>query len=60
MSAAQAHYELGPVVLWLLPKLPLGQVLSHHKQEPCCIYVNNTGPWNAIMHLGYHGNKGLA
>ena len=43
-----------------LPKLPLGQALSHHKQEACCIYVNNAGPWNAIMHLDLHGTEGPA
>ena len=28
-----------------------GAALSHNKQEAGCIYVNNAGPWNAIMHL---------
>ena len=46
----QAH-GLGPAVLRALPKLPRGRALSHHKQEAGCIYVNNAGPWNAIMHL---------
>ena len=40
-----------------LPKLPLGRALSHHKQEAGCIYVNNAGPWNAIIHLGYTVTK---
>ena len=51
---------MGPTVLCALPKLPLGRALSHHKQEAGCIYVNNAGPWNAIMHLGYHGTEGPA
>ena len=51
-----------------LPKLPLGGVLSHHKQEAGGIYINNVGPWNAIMHLvdvsedkldGYHLKKSV-
>ena len=37
------HLGLGPAVLCALPKLPLGQVLSHHKQEVGCIHVNNAG-----------------
>ena len=49
--------DWGPAVLRMLPKLPLGQVLSHHKQEAGCIYVNNVGPWNAITHLCYHGTE---
>ena len=35
-----------------LPKVPLGQALSHLKQEGSCICVNNAGPWNVIMQLG--------
>ena len=35
----------------VLPKLPLGQTLSYHKKEPCCIYVKNVGPWNAFKYL---------
>ena len=48
---------LGPAVLRALPKLPLGRVLSHHKQEGGCFYVNNAEPWNAITckYLRYHG-----
>ena len=38
----------------------LGRALSHHKQEASCIYVNNAGPWNAIMHLDFHGTEGPA
>ena len=49
---------MGPAVLRALPKLPLGRVLSHHKQEASCIYVNNAGPWNAIIHLDLHGTEG--
>ena len=37
----------------MLPKLTLGRALSHPKQEASCICVNNVGPWNAVMHLGY-------
>ena len=37
-----------------------GRPLSHHKQEAGCIYVNNAGPWNAIMHLDLHGTEGPA
>jgi len=29
----------------------LGRALSYHKQETGCIYVNNVGPWNAIMNF---------
>ena len=35
----------------MLPNLPLGRVLSHLKQETSCIYVNNAGPWNAIVNF---------
>jgi len=42
---------LGPAVLHMLPKLPLGRALLYHKQETSCIYVNNVGPWNAIMNF---------
>ena len=40
--------------------LSLGWALLHHKQEANCIYVNNVGPWYAIVHLGYHSTEGLA
>ena len=56
----QARLGLGLAVLHALPKLPLGQALSHHKQEASCIYVNNAGPRNAIMHLDLHGTEGPA
>ena len=58
LGITQMRYELGLAVLRALPKLPQGQVLLHHKQEASCIYVNNAGPWNAIMHLGHHGAVG--
>ena len=51
---------LGPAVLCALPKLPLGQVLSHLKRKVGCIYANNAGTWNASVHLGYHGTEGFA
>ena len=54
------RYGLGPAVWRALPKLPLGQALSHHKQEAGCIFVNNAGPWNAIMYLDLHGTEGPA
>ena len=38
-------------ILCVLPKLTLGQALSHHKQEASCIYANNVGPWNPIKYL---------
>ena len=50
-------YGLGRVKDWvqlfcvMLPKLPLGRALSYHKQETGCIYVNNAGPWNAVMNF---------
>ena len=42
-----------------LPKLPLGRVLSNHKQEGSCIYENNEEPWNVIKYLRYHNMDGL-
>ena len=36
--------RLGQGVLCTLPTLSLGRVLSHHKQEASCSYVNNAGP----------------
>ena len=53
------HSGLGPAVLCVLPKLPLGQALSYHIQEGGCIYVNYAEPWNAIKYLHYHGTDGL-
>ena len=53
-SHTWTHKELDPAVLHALPKLPLDWVLLHLKQEAGCIYVNNVGPWNAIMYLGNH------
>ena len=41
LQSTQVCSELGPAVLHVLPKLPLGRVLSYHKQEAGCIYVNN-------------------
>ena len=54
----QADKGLGPAVLLALHKLPLGRGLLHYKQKGGCIYVNNAGTWNAVMHLGYHGTEG--
>ena len=53
-SHTWTHKELDPAVLHALPKLPLDWALLHLKQEAGCIYVNNVGPWNAIMYLGNH------
>ena len=55
----QEHLGLGPTVLHVLPKLPLGRALSYHKQEGSCIYVNNVEPWKSIKYLHYHGTDGL-
>ena len=48
-ECAQVHERLGPAFLqWhVLPKIPLGYVLSYHKQKASCIYA---GPWNVIIH----------
>jgi len=34
-------------------------VVLDHKQEAGCIYVNNAGPWNSIVHLPYYSTEGL-
>ena len=47
------HARVYLLLLIVCLHMHLMNALSHHKQEAGCIYINNAGPWNAIMHLGY-------
>ena len=56
-SFVSGAIRTGSSCLHMLPKLPLGWALLHHKQQAGHVHVNNVRPWNAIMHLGYHGTS---
>ena len=50
------HFCTFDLVLGSVPRahLPLGGVLSHHKQEAGCVYVSNVENRNVIKYLSYH------